>query len=246
MPAEDWHVTQIYSKKEFDRSKLEKDMRPVTVSGGARSIQALGDEGAVALVFESQKLTDRWNQMIEAGAESDHPSFTGHTTITWDAGDLDLSKVEPFTGDLYFGPEQFAEINEDWKNEMVEKIDFEIAKVDSLGIVYGWGMISKIDGQEYYDTQGDHIPDEVGHRAVVDFMSGPRESLAMHEGASVGYINQSFYLTDDLAKSFGIECNKRGWLVGMIPDSDDILHKYRNGTYSGFSIGGNGEFQADA
>jgi hypothetical protein len=35
--------------------------------------------------------------------------------------DFDLSKVEPYQGELLFGPEVFAEVNEDWKSAIEEE-----------------------------------------------------------------------------------------------------------------------------
>ena len=37
----------------------------------------------------------------------------------------------------------------------------EIKKVDEeLGLVMGFAIICKIDGEPYFDTQGDHIPED--------------------------------------------------------------------------------------
>ena len=37
-------------------------------------------------------------------------------TFTYDPGDVDLGEVQPFTGELLFGPEIFEPIVDDWQN----------------------------------------------------------------------------------------------------------------------------------
>jgi hypothetical protein len=47
----------------------------------------------------------------------------------------------------------------------------------------------------------------------------------------------SFPLTEDIAKSLGIACDRTGWLVALRP-SAAVLAKFESGEYRGFSIGG--------
>jgi Putative phage serine protease XkdF len=118
-------------------------------------------------------------------------------------------------------------------------IGAEILKVDeSLGLVLGWAIVSKKDGEDYFDLQGDHIPEDAMLRAAVDFMQHSRMAKEMHEGDSRGSILFAFPLTTDIAKAFGVETKTTGLLIAMKPDSDETLQKFRDGTYTGFSIGG--------
>jgi hypothetical protein len=48
--------------------------------------------------------------MIRRGAAHKWPEFLPHVTITMDATGVDLDKVEPYEGELKFGPERFAEV----------------------------------------------------------------------------------------------------------------------------------------
>jgi hypothetical protein len=119
VPPEQLHVTLAYSKTPvYDVHPLQD---PITSTTGPREVAALGDGGAVVLKFRSKPLHDRWQALLDAGATFNYPSFTPHVTISWDAGDVDLSQVEPFTGELEFGPEVFEEIGDDWKDNLVEK-----------------------------------------------------------------------------------------------------------------------------
>lgn len=77
-------------------------------------------ENAVVLVFFSGHLEQRHREMREAGASWDHPGYYPHVTISYDAGELDLAKVEPYRGELRFGPEIFEPIVEDWQAQIRE------------------------------------------------------------------------------------------------------------------------------
>lgn len=125
--------------------------------------------------------------------------------------------------------------------------DFEITntlcKVDeSLGLVMGWGIVCKVDGQEYFDLQGDHITESAMLEAATDFMQNSRIAKDMHIAGSKGELPGSvvfaFPLTTSIAKAFGITTNQTGLLVGMKPGSDEVLNKFKTGEYTGFSIGG--------
>ncbi len=120
----------------------------------------------------------------------------------------------------------------------------EVLKVDDeLGIVFGWGIVCKNGDKPYFDTQGDHIPEETMLKASTEFMIDVRTAGDMHarddngEPVHAGIIVHSFPLTAEVAKACGIETEKTGWLIGMKPDAD-MLEKFRDGTYTGFSIGG--------
>ena len=57
----------------------------------------------------------------------------------------------------------------------------EVLKVDDeLGIVFGWGIVCKDDGEDYFDTQGDHIPEDAMLKATSDFMFHFRTTGEMH------------------------------------------------------------------
>lgn len=117
VPAEDLHVTIAYSKQAVDWMKVGSDWAGrqdggLTVApGGARLVEPLGSEGAVVLLFNSSDLAWRHMQIREAGASWDYEEYQPHVTITYAAGDMDLSKVEPYRGKIEFGPEIFEDLN---------------------------------------------------------------------------------------------------------------------------------------
>lgn len=114
--ADDLHVTIAYSRQALDWMKVGGDWGSrqdggLTVApGGARLVEPLGSEGAVVLLFNSSELAWRHMQIREAGASWDYEEYQPHVTITYAAGDLDLSKVEPYRGEIEFGPEIFEDL----------------------------------------------------------------------------------------------------------------------------------------
>ncbi len=120
---DDIHVTIAFSKTPVDWSEVGDSFDGVVVpraskqKNGARSVEKLGDHGAVVLRFESPDLTQRWQAIRNVGGSWDYPSYKPHITFTMVDGDIDLSAIEPYQGALEFGPEVFQEIGSrgsDW------------------------------------------------------------------------------------------------------------------------------------
>lgn len=113
-----------------------------------------------------------------------------------------------------------------------------IVKADeSLGLVFGFAMVSKIDGKPHFDLHGHHIPDETVVKSLYKFASNP-VAKEMHTGEQIGEYLFMFPLTEDIAKSLGIESKQHGALVAMKPYDKEIIKKFASGEYTGFSIGG--------
>lgn len=121
--------------------------------------------------------------------------------------------------------------------EPVEKFATVLKVDDSLGLVLGWAIVCKHEGEDYYDLQDDLIPESSMLEAAVDFMSGARTAKEMHKGEAIGSIVFAFPLTGEIAKAFGIETATTGLMVAMKP-SPDVLEKFKSGEFTGFSIGG--------
>lgn len=112
-----------------------------------------------------------------------------------------------------------------------------VVKVDeALGIVFGYAIVCCEKGEPYFDSQGDHIPEDAMLKAAADFMEHSRAAKAMHQGENIGDA-WVFPLTSDIAKALDIETQRTGLLIAMKPDAE-TLKLYANGTYTGFSIGG--------
>lgn len=118
-------------------------------------------------------------------------------------------------------------------------ITTEVLKVDdSLGLVFGWAIVSKVDGEPYVDTQDDVIPEDVALKAIAKFMEGERVAKAMHVGDRVGQVVMAWPMTEEIMKAMEIQCAKTGVMVAMKPDNPDMLKAYSSGLMTGFSVGG--------
>lgn len=129
-------------------------------------------------------------------------------------------------------------------------VDYRIAKVDeNLGMVFGYSIICKVNGQDYYDLnidlsgphQGErvpeHIPEATMLKAAVEFMQTARVGNEMHKGPDEGIYIFAFPLTTDIAKAMGITSNVTGLMVGFKPPPE-LLAKFKDGSLKGFSIEG--------
>lgn len=117
LPAEDMHVTIAFSRTPIDWMKTGETWADELqiAAGGARIVEPLGPKGAVVLLFNSSELSWRHRSIIRAGASWDWPDYQPHITITYEAKGMDLSKVEPYRGEIVLGPEIFSEVKDDWQ-----------------------------------------------------------------------------------------------------------------------------------
>lgn len=115
----------------------------------------------------------------------------------------------------------------------------QILKVDeSLGLVFGFAMVCKEDGEIHVDLQGDDIPEHEMLKSAVGFAKGERIAKEMHKGDQIGDVTFIFPLTTEIAKSLDITTKRTGLLIAMRPEDPEVLRKFADGEYTGFSIGG--------
>lgn len=127
-PADELHVTIVFSRTPVDWMKLGTPWEGndkgelIVPPGGARIVEALGDKGAVVLLFASSSLSWRHEDIKRQGASFDFEEYQPHVTITYAKPDgLDLRKVEPYRGELRLGPELFSEVVDDWEKGVTEE-----------------------------------------------------------------------------------------------------------------------------
>lgn len=353
LPPEDMHVTEAYSRQPVDWSQFVPRTDTVVIpaarrGAGLRSLHRFGE--ATVLKFTSQQLGQRWRQFCDAGAAWDYPQYQPHVTLSWQASATLVTTVGPYLGPLVFGPEKFAEVTENWKDTLVEKLadlhkrlgakagadeyiddfvhsdapqfkgkskkerirmalgayynkmqlDYEpsdeevgawlnkagarhsksdrdmiqtmhdhavklgascehmskIGKIDTselkkasvnaeLGLVMGYAIVCKVDGEPYYDLNIDHggervpehITEEAMLKAATDFMLHSRMGNEMHSGDAKGTYVFAFPMTTEIAKAIGINTRVTGLLVAYKPPPE-VLEKFKSGEYRGFSIEG--------
>lgn len=123
--------------------------------------------------------------------------------------------------------------------------DTQILKVnDDLGLIFGFAVICKVNGEEFFDSDNEHITEQAMLEAATEFAKSERVACDMHARDAAGRPVQDggvihiFPLTTDIAKALDIETRQTGLLVALAPDNPETLEKARNGEYTGFSIGG--------
>ncbi len=248
VPADDMHVTVTYSKAPVDWMAMGEswsgdDKGHITVQPGGPRVVSRFDGGAVVLEFACDTCSWRNRDMRERGASYDWPDYKPHVTISFKADEVDLDKVEPYLGKLVFGPEIFEGIVDSWKDTIMEKAGgfdtfCKVASVDAgLGLVFGWGIVCTEGGRPYVDVHKNEIPDAAMLEATTEFMKVYRDAGDMHVETGRGVLVHSFPLTAEIAKAYGITCNRTGWMMAMAPDPA-LLAKFASGEYTGFSIGG--------
>jgi phage gp29-like protein len=117
--ASDLHVTVCYSREPVDWFDMPEEWHGdekgnfVVRRGGPRKVERFGQK-AIVLMFASRHLQWRHADLVEAGATHDWPEYLPHITIAYDeSGDFDPSTVEPYTGELRFGPETWEALQTD-------------------------------------------------------------------------------------------------------------------------------------
>lgn len=115
----------------------------------------------------------------------------------------------------------------------------EVVKVhEELGLVLGWGVICKSDGEEYFDLQDDSVTEDALLKAAVDFVQAGAAANDMHVGADRGRYLFAWPMTSEVAKAFGIDARgKSGLMLGYMPSAEDLA-KFKSGERTGFSIEG--------
>ena len=114
LAASDLHVTVAFSTRKFDWMAAgdSHDAEIVVNSGGPRVVEPIGVTGAIAIKFSSWSLALRNHEITEAGASWDYEEYQPHVTLTYEKQTVNIEKIEPYRGELRFGPEIFEEIKE--------------------------------------------------------------------------------------------------------------------------------------
>lgn len=137
------------------------------------------------------------------------------------------------------------------------KVNDLISVDEEHGLVCGWAIVCKTlnaqtgEWEDYFDQnvdvdgvhKGKSVPENITEGAVfislIDIAkSGTLPGNEMHAGDDVGVYAGLFAMTADIAKSMGMTTTKTGLMVQYHP-TPEVLAKFKDGTYKGFSIEGN-------
>lgn len=136
-PAEELHVTVLYSRQPVDWFKLADSWgfngELKVDAGGPRKLERLGKDGAIVLRFASDPLGWSHESKVRAGASHDFDEYLPHITIAYDpAGTIDVEALEPYVGELTFGPEMFEAIEVE-PVPGIEPVEFSADDEDAIG-----------------------------------------------------------------------------------------------------------------
>ena len=125
-PADDMHVTVVYSKQPVDWMEMgeswigsQEDGKLTVNPGGPREVDIFGDD-CLVLKFANNDLRWRNSEMRERGASSDFPDYRPHITITRNIDGVNLDNIKPYVGKIELGPEIFEELDDDWSSKTSE------------------------------------------------------------------------------------------------------------------------------
>lgn len=141
---------------------------------------------------------------------------------------------------------------------MADKLNSKLVKVNEVlsvdaehGLVIGFAIVSTVDGEPYYDLnvdqegvhKGEKVPENIPDSAVLDAYVDVRKvgtdlpGNVMHSGPDSGVYYDLFPLTKEIADALDITTKRTGLLCVYKPEQE-VLAKFKNGTFTGFSIEG--------
>lgn len=142
-------------------------------------------------------------------------------------------------------PDDFEKNNPEVPQKFEKSAEnMQVCKVDTgLGLVFGWAQICKVNGEDYYDSDNQHMPEAVtlgdNESGWLGFMKTARVHKAMHDGKQVGDVVFAFPAFSDIMKSLGFEPIGKTGIIAAVQVSDKpTLQKFHSGEYTGFSVGG--------
>lgn len=183
LDKDDMHITIVYSRAAF--MEIEQVDRyddyyvhpysNYVSRGGRRSVETLGDKGAVVLKIDDLSLIQEWLDYRRMGASHDWEAYIPHVTITYQGAPADLSKVEPYMGDIVLGPIQFEPLTE-------MPADYFTKSMEDLlwGYLCGLHVCAILSGtnQENGESEGEEDDDEEVSMEVKVLKSDTEQRIA--------------------------------------------------------------------
>ena len=105
-------------------------------------------------------------------------------------------------------------------------------------LLFGWAIVCNVDGQEHYDLEHTHIPEDEMFHAAIDFYQERRVGRVMHQVGLAGIVDFSLPLTKQVADIYGLPSSTTGWMIAWRPFEQSVIDDFEFGKLTGFSIGG--------
>lgn len=125
----------------------------------------------------------------------------------------------------------------------------EISKVDEdKRQVFGWCSLTKVDGEDVVDRQGDYIPLTEVEKSAYNYVIHSRKGGDMHKRDGevplhTSDLIESFVVTPEKLEKLGLDENAipHGWWVGFKVNDDKQWEDVKKGDRAHFSIHGKGK-----
>lgn len=144
------------------------------------------------------------------------------------------------------------------KADQIVKVSDVISVDAEHGLVFGYAIVSKTrpdftsEFEDYYDLNVDqdgvhkgqrvpeHITEDAMFKAAVEASATGIQMAGnvQHAGPDVGSYYFMLPVTEEMAKALDWQVKKTGLVVGYHPGDDEVLAKFKDGTFTGFSIEG--------
>ena len=116
---DDLHTTLLYSRTECPDYEPDVNCQYIGTPSG---FEKFGDDkNTLVLAFDCPELAKRHSQLRkEHGATWDYPSYIPHITLSYDAADVDISKlpdISDFIDKVVCSSEYKEDLNLDWEND---------------------------------------------------------------------------------------------------------------------------------
>jgi hypothetical protein len=145
-------------------------------------------------------------------------------------------------------PSPVAKHDLEWRGE-VSKFDTD------KRLVFGWCSLSKVDGREVVDLQGDYVPIEETENSAYQYVIHSRKGGDMHRRVGKGFFDdqdaplhvsdlvESFVVTPEKLEALGLapDAMPLGWWVGFKVNDDEQWRLVKEGKRPAFSIHGSGK-----
>lgn len=128
------------------------------------------------------------------------------------------------------------------------EFDGEIKKSDSeKRQVFGWCSLSKVDGVDVIDRQGDYIPIDEMEKSAYHYVINSRKGGDMHQRVGdqplhTSDLIESFVVTPEKLEAMGLEPDAvpHGWWVGFKVNDETQWENVKKGDRVHFSVHGKG------
>ena len=118
LAADEFHSTVMFSQKYVPEFKTLGAIPEWQGMFTQWDIFPSDDEQALVLKFECHELTERFQEIMdEYDATWDHDDFHPHITLSYNVGDLDISKLPKYDGPIIIIEEYNNDLDLGWSEE---------------------------------------------------------------------------------------------------------------------------------